>query len=362
MRVTVNQSILSNALGKVQSAVSSKTTLAILNNILVEAKDGHLTLTATDLEQSISTTLPVNVQAEGTTTIPAKKFVSIVRQLANEDLTLEIDDNDVASIKCGHSFYKIQGIDATAYPTEEAIEESRELTLNNILLKKMLNKISYSISSDETRHVLNGILLTVREGTLTAVATDGRRLALMETIIEADSSLDGDTILPAKAVNELQKLLMVDGEVQVSLGEARAEFTVGDTRLRTKILEGNFPNFRQVIPANFSQEVAIPREKLSVALQRVSVILSDSSAAIKLSMEPTELVVSAHSNTDESTEIIEMAYENEPIAISFNPQFISDPLKKLECDDIVIKFNDKISPIGVFGDEGFLYVIMPMRN
>ena len=121
-------------------------------------------------------------------------------------------------------FYKIQGIDATAYPTEEAIEESRELTLNNILLKKMLNKISYSISSDETRHVLNGILLTVREGTLTAVATDGRRLALMETIIEADSSLDGDTILPAKAVNELQKLLMVDGEVQVSLGEARAEF------------------------------------------------------------------------------------------------------------------------------------------
>ncbi|MCH2205796.1 MAG: DNA polymerase III subunit beta [Lentisphaerales bacterium] len=362
MKITIDQSALASGLAHVQSAVSNRPTIPVLSNLLLQAENGQLTITATDLDLSISTSLECSVEAEGSTTLPAKKLIQIIRQLNDAPVTIDTDENHVSSISCHNSFFKLLGINDSEFPTEDGLEEARTFTLPNIQLRKMLEKISYSVSTDETRHVLNGILLSIREGTLTAVATDGRRLALIETVLDSSEVVDGDTILPSKAVSELQKLLSDAGEVKISLGDTRALFETNNTVMRTKLVEGTYPNYRQVIPGGFSQMIEIPREELSKALSRVSLILTESGSSVKLEMESDKVILSASSNADESSEPIPVTYLGDNLAISFNPNFLHEPLKKLDCNNITIKFNDKISPIGIFGDEGFLYVIMPMRN
>ena len=362
MKITIDQSVLVTGLTHIQNAVSNRPTIPVLSNVLLSAEGNELTLTATDLDLSVTTKVECTVEREGKTTLPAKKLVQIVRQLPSAPVTVDTDENQVSSISCNHSFFKILGISDLEFPVESGLDEARIFTLPNDQFKRMLEKISYSVSTDETRLVLNGILLSIREGTLTSVATDGRRLALMETVLDADQVLDGDTILPSKAVTELQKLLSEKGEVKISLGDSRATFETNNTVLRTKLIEGNYPNYRQVIPGGFTEMCEIPREDLTKAINRVSLILTDTSSSVKMAIENDKVVVSATSNADESSEPIALSYMGTPISISFNPSFIQEPLKRLDCNNITLKFNDKISPIGLFGDEGFLYVIMPMRN
>jgi DNA polymerase III subunit beta len=362
MKITIDQSVLANGLAHVQSAVSNRPTIPVLSNLLLKAEGDTLSITATDLDLSISTNLNCSVEEAGSTTLPAKKLTQIIRQLNDAPVSIQTDENHVSSISCHNSFFKLMGINHTEFPTEDGLDDARTFTLPNVQLRKMLEKISYSVSTDETRHVLNGILLSIREGTLTAVATDGRRLALIEAVLDSSDVVDGDTILPSKAISELQKLLSDSGEVKISLGETRAVFETNNTVMRTKLVEGTYPNYRQVIPNGFSQLIEIPREELSRALSRVSLILTESGSSVKLEMLSDKVILSATSNADESSEPIPVTYMGESLSISFNPNFLHEPLKKLDCNNISIKFNDKISPIGIFGDEGFLYVIMPMRN
>jgi DNA polymerase III subunit beta len=362
MKITVDQSVLVSGLAHIQNAISNRPTIPVLSNVLLAAENNELVLTATDLDLSVTTTIECTVDSPGTTTLPAKKLAQIIRQLPSAPVTIDTDENQLSSISCNQSFFKILGVSDLEFPVETGLEDARTFTLPNEQFRKMLEKISYSVSTDETRLVLNGILLSIREGTLTAVATDGRRLALMETILDADEVLDGDTILPSKAVNELQKLLTDKGDVKISFGESRATFETNNTILRTKLIEGNYPNYRQVIPSGFTEMIEIPREDLTKAITRVSLILSDTSASVKMAMEAERVIISANSNADESTEPIAVNYMGSAISISFNPHFIQEPLKRLDCNNVTLKFNDKISPIGLFGDEGFIYVIMPMRN
>ena len=362
MKITIDQSVMADGLNQIQNAVSNRPTIPVLSNVLLAAEGNELVLTATDLDLSVTTKLACSVERPGKTTLPAKKLGQIIRQLPNDAITIDTDENQVSSISCQHSFFKILGISDLEFPVEGDLEEARTITLPNDKFRKMLEKISYSVSTDETRLVLNGILLSIREGTLTSVATDGRRLALMETVLDSADILDGDTILPSKAVNELQKLLSQQGEVKISLGDSRATFETNNTVLRTKLIEGNYPNYRQVIPSGFTEMIEIPREDMGKAISRVSLILTDSGSSVKMAMDPESVLISASSNADESSEPISVNYMGTPITISLNPAFIQEPLKRLDCNNITLKFNDKISPIGVFGDEGFLYVIMPMRN
>ena len=362
MKITVEQSILIAGLTKVQSAVSSRPTIPVLSNILFVAEDGILKLTATDLEVSISTSIEAEVTTPGKTTLPAKKFIQFIRQFPSDKITIDTDENHVSNISCQGIKHVENGLSDAEFPSENDIADARSFTFESMKLKKMMDKISYSVSNDETRLVLNGIFLSIRQGTLTAVATDGRRMALMESLIDSEEDTDGDTILPSKAVSELAKVLSADGNVTVQLGDVYASFEVGNTKLQTKLIEGTYPNYRQVIPASFSQQIAIPREKFNTALQCVSPQLTETSSAVKIAMTAAEIVVSATSNSGTSSAPVGVSYDGEETAISFNPTFIMDPLRKLENDEVILKFNDKISPIGLYGDEGFLYIIMPMRN
>lgn len=362
MKITVSRDHLLNALRLVGNVVSSRTPMPVLSTVLAETAEGWLHMSATDMEMSVRTAIPAVVEEAGGTTLPARKMAQIVGALPAGDVSLATDEGQATSVACGKAFFRIVGLDPKEFPKDSGFTEEWSFVVPGRELRKALAKVSYSTSEDETRHVLNGILLSVREGMMTVAATDGRRLALVERHLSGEGIADGDVILPAKVVTELGRVLEGEGDVTVRLSAARASFEFGQTLLVSKLVEGTYPNYRQVVPATFAQSVAIPRIAFADALNRVAMVVSESSAAVKLSLKPAEMVVSAMSaEVGEAKESLDVSYEGEPLAIAFNPLFFTEPMKNLECDQLILQFNDEYSPVAMSGDEGFLYVVMPMR-
>ncbi len=363
MKATVSRNLLSSGIRKTINAVNSKTTIPVLSNILLEAADNKLVLTTTDLEVYIRIEIDAEIENPGKTTVPARKFSEIIGALAGDSVTLETNENQHISISCGKSFFKILGLDADEFPKDEELDVSWSFTLPALDFKRMMGKVSYAASLDETRHVLNGLLLSVRSGVLTSVCTDGRRLALLEQNLDGDVPDDFDVILPAKVVSELMKVLDKNDPLTIDLSESRAAFMVEGARLTSKLVEGSYPNYRQVIPASFSHSAVMPRDELLTVLNRVSMVVSENSASVSLKLENAKMMVSASSvEFGEANEPLQVSYDDQDIEISFNPDFLVDPLRYLEAEQVVIQFNDEFSPISISGDEGFLCVIMPMRS
>lgn len=363
MKIKVSRTNLQEGLRKVQSVVGSRSTIPVLSNVLVAATDGRLTLSTTDLEVSISTSIPATVEEDGETTLPARKFGQIAGVLPGDEVDMVTDAGQTTVISSGRAKFKIMGLDSAEFPKEPDFQEDCRFTMPAVEFGKSLKKISYAVSTDHTRYVLNGILLSLREGTFTAVATDGRRLALVEKVLEDPEVVDRDVILPIKVVNELVRLAEEDGEVIIRLSESRAAFTINDTLLISKLVDGQYPNYRQVIPSSFRNSVGIPRPEFAEVLARVAIVVSDSSSSVRFELKDNVVGLSASSSDiGEADEALEVAYTNDPVSISFNPGFLQDPLRHLECDQLTMEFNDEFKPVKLLGDEGFLYIIMPMRN
>ena len=363
MKFTLPTAELSNELKKVLSVVSGRSTLPVLSNVLLNAKDNKLTLVTTDLEVRITTSVEATIEREGETTLPAKKFGQIISKLDGEQVTIDTDDNLTTTIKSASSTFKIMGLDSAEFPMDLDFQEERQLSFPVAEIGKTLKKIAYAVSSDQSRYVLNGIYISIKEGNFTAVATDGKRLALVEKILDdSEDIVDGEVILPIKVVNELQRLLEGEGEVLIKFSDSRASFTIGDTIISSKLVEGSYPNYRQVIPTSFENSVILPRETIESVLDRVSLVVSDSGASVKFALSENLLTLNASSELGEANEPIDISFEGEDVNIAFNPDYLRDPLRNLECDEITVRFNDEFKPVVILGDEGFLCVIMPMRN
>jgi DNA polymerase-3 subunit beta len=253
-------------------------------------------------------------------------------------------------------------MDSAEFPREAPLENGWSFTTTCGEFQKILGKVAYAASPDESRRVLNGILLSLRSGMLTTAATDGRRLALVEKALAGSVPGEGDVILPPKVVNEIQKLGEAEKNLTVQLTERKVAFRTDDTVITSKLVDGNYPNYRQVIPGSFGQSVVIPRTEFQTVLNRVSMVVSETSSSVKLKVEKAQVVVSAVSSEfGESSEPLEVSYEGKTLQIAFNPAFLMDPLKHLESDQVRLEFNDEFSPVMISGDEGFVYIIMPMR-
>jgi DNA polymerase-3 subunit beta len=362
MKLTVPKDALSGALRQVLNVVSSRTTLPVLSNVMLEAADEKLVVTGTDLEVSVRAELGVPVTEPGSVTVLARKFGQIVSSLPDGDVLLETDANHHTTLSCKKAFFKIVGMDSAEFPREAPLENGWSFTMTCSEFRKILSKVSYASSPDESRRVLNGILLSLRAGTLTAAATDGRRLALVEKPMDETVASEGDVILPPKAVNEVLKLGQPEDQLVVQLTDRRAAFKGGNTLLVSKLVDGNYPNYRQVIPGSFSHDVVIPRAEFQTVLNRVSMVVSETSASVRLKLDKAQMIVSATSSEfGESNEPLDVSYDAKPIQIAFNPTFLMDPLKHLESDQVRIQFNDEFSPVMMSADDGFLYVLMPMR-
>jgi DNA polymerase-3 subunit beta len=362
MKFSISKEALLEGLQKVQHVVSTRTTLPILSNVLLVAKNGRLTFTTTDLDVGITGSVEAKIDKEGATTLPAKRLVNIVRELPASEVEISVDAKNVASIQSGPSFFKIIGIGQDDFPPLPDFEGAKEFRMPQPLLRDGLKKTSYAISTDETRYVLNGIYTSFREGKLTLVATDGRRLAMVENDLDFPASHETDVIVPTKAVQELQRLLGDTGEVLIRLSDSQISFSIGDHLLISKLIEGNYPNYRQVIPGDSTERVELPRESVFDTVRRVSLLSSDKSNSVKLVFGANSVEVTANSpDVGEARETMEVQYSGKPMQIAFNPEFLMAPLRNLESETVYLDLIDEMSPGVIRIDGSFLYVIMPMR-
>jgi len=362
MKFSVSKEKLLEGLQTVQNVVSTRTTLPILSNVLLQAADGQLRFTTSDLDVGIRSAVEVSVEKPGATTLPARRLLSIVRELPASEITVEVDSKNVASIRSGPSFFKILGLPEEEFPPLPKFENAKTFTLRQKDLKDALKKTAYAISTDETRYVLNGILFSFRDNKLTLVATDGRRLALVDIELEFPRSHEGDVIIPSKAVGEMARLLTDDGDIKISIGENQAAFEVNGTLLVSKLIEGNYPNYRQVIPGETKERVTLERVLFHDAVHRVALLASEKSNSVKLVFTKNNLEIAANTpDVGEARESLAIAYKGRDMAIAFNPEFLMAPLKNLTVDEVYLDLIDEMSP-GVVKIQGpFLYVIMPMR-
>ncbi len=366
MNLTIAKDQILSGLQAVQNVVSTRTTLPILSNVLMKAEEGRVEFTATDLDVTISCSVEANVQKAGATTIPVKKFFGIIRELSSPEIEIETDEKNVTSVRAGSSFFKIRGLAAEEFPPLPKFKEDKSITLPQEKLRGMLKKTAFAISTDESRYVLNGIYLSLKDHKITMVATDGRRLALVDEEADIADKSQGEFIVPSKAVNELSRLLQDKGDVDVNFSENQAAFTLkgekGGVLIISKLIEGNYPNYRQVIPAETKERIALPREEFLHALKRAEIMTSDKQNSVKLAFAKNQLAITANSpDVGEARETMSVNYKGKDLAIAFNPAYLIEPLNALGDDEVFIELIDELSP-GVLKINGpFLYVVMPMR-
>ena len=362
MKIAVTKEALLEGLQRIQNVVSTRPTLPVLTNALLEADENGLRLTTTDLEVGIRCRIDARVERPGAITLPARKLVSIIRELPNSEIIIEVDSKNAASIRCGASFFKIFGLPREEYPPFPVFNEPQSLSIKQSELKDGLRKTSYAISGDEARYVLNGILFSLADNKLTLVATDGRRMALFDSDLEFPKSHERDFILPTKAVTELQRLLADEGEVVISTSENLVSFELNGAQLVSKLVEGTYPNYRQVIPGEATERVTLEREALYNCVRRVSLLSTDKTSSVRLSLTKNNLDISANTpDVGEAKESMSIPYRGRDLTIAFNPEFLMDPLRNLPNDEIFLELIDEMSPGVIKIPTPFLYVIMPMR-
>ncbi len=367
MKLTIAKDQLLTGLQAVQNVVGSRTTLPILSNVLLSASDGKLELTATDLDVTISSSAAAVVSEPGRATLPVKKLFGISRELPASEIEIEIDDKAVCSLRAGASFYKINGLPADEFPPLPTFKQARAVTVPQEKLRMMLKKTSFAVSTDETRYVLNGIFFSLKEHKVTLVATDGRRLAMTDEEADVPVESQADFIVPTKAINELNRLLAGTGTVEMKFSENQVAFTTKSDSghgvlIISKLVDGNYPNYRQVIPGECQERVALPREEFLGALRRAELMTSDKSNSVKLTLSRNQLAITANTpEVGEAREGLAINYKGKDFAIAFNPGYLMDPLKALDTEEVFFELIDELSPGVLKTNTPFLYVIMPMR-
>ncbi len=359
------------SLGHVQSVVEKRGTIAVLSNVKIDAKGSELSITATDMDIAVVEKITASITSGGSTTVPAHTFYDIVRKLP-DGTQVEVTSSDgdsKISIRSGQSRFSLACLPVDDFPVMAEGEFSHNFTLKSAECTALIEKPSFAISTEETRYYLNGIYLHVSGAddgkVLRAVATDGHRLARIEVALPAGAAGMSGVIIPRKAIQELRKLLEAgEGDVEVSLSETKIRFVYGDAVLVSKLIDGNFPDYERVIPSGNDKLMEVDCKVFKDAVDRVSVISSEKSRAIKLQLENGKLTLSAGGgDKDSASEEIEVTYSSAPIEIGFNSRYLLDMMTQIEGDTVQFLFNDSNSPALVrdTADVSALYVIMPMR-
>lgn len=362
MKFNIEKAAFLEVLQMVQGVVSIRSTLPILSNVLVQAQKSQLLLTTTDLDVSVRCSVKASVKKTGATTLPVRRLLSIVRELPDGEIDIDVDDKNMASITCGASYFKINGISDDEFPPLPKMSGGFSYSIDQGAFKEMLRKTAYAVSTDETRHVLNGVHLSFKEEKLTMVATDGRRLALVEHEVEFPETAERDLIIPTKAVNELQHVLQDEGSLKIHALDSQAAVEFNDVLLVSKLIDGSYPNFKQVVPSSCDERVTVERESLLLALRRVALLTTDKSSSVKLTFGKNKLEITAITpDVGEARETLPIKYSSKEISVAFNPEYVMDPLRNMDNDEIYFELTDELSPGVIKCDIPFLYVLMPMR-
>jgi DNA polymerase-3 subunit beta len=373
MEITVSKSELLRELTATQGVVERKTTIPILSNYLFEAAGDKLSLTATDLDLSLRTSCAAKVKKEGACTIPARKLYDYVRLLPDADITIRLLENHWVSIRCGRSNTKMVGMAKSNFPGLPVFPSAGVIKIPAPVLRSMIAKTGFAIASEESRYTLNGALMVLKPESITMVATDGHRLAHVERSGEKFEGVSGEmkTLIPKKAMDELKSLLdsHSDGDVETidfAKDESTLFFRVGSRLLTSRQLTGQFPNYEAVLPKDITKSILLQGEELGAAIARVAQFADERSRAVRLRLEKGELKLSASSTeTGESEDTIEVAYDGDAMAIGFNAQYLTDFIKATGSGEVKLELKDAQSAGQLRPAEGedykYRYIVMPMR-
>ncbi len=372
MKFKINRDHFSNGLAQVLNVVGSKAAMPILSNVLIEAEKDQISLTTTNLDLGIRCRIKAEVKEGGNITLPVKRLAGIVRELPNVDVSVDTTANHQANIASGGSHFRIMGLAADEFPKLPDTAEDKTFAFEQVELATMLGNVAYAQSTDETRYILNGVYFNFKDGKLALVATDGRRLALMSRETPVPAASAGAIILPAKTVAELLRLLGKGEKLKVAFNERRASFQIetgkdssgltDSIHLFSKVVEGNYPNYQQVIPKETHQRIKLERELFLQCIHRAALVTSEKSNSVKIKLGADLLEITASSpDFGEAHESMAISYSGPELQVAFNPQFLMDPLRALTKDEVFFEVKDEVSP-GVFKTlESFVCVIMPVR-
>lgn len=372
MELVVRKNELLRELQLFQGIVERKNTIPILGNVLIEANGEEVRLLATDLEVALRSRCPASVSKGGSVTVPAKKLYEIVKALPETDIRIEEQAKGAVKVAADRFDSRMQTLPREDFPSLPEATGANTATLPRAALREMVAKTQFAITGEDTRYFLNGALFILRADSMSLVATDGHRLALVTVKREkVNGEKLGDdevrVILPKKTLWELGRLLTEgDGDVRYERGENHLFFDIGGRMLISRMIDGQFPAYERVIPKNNDKRIEFERDRLASAIKRVALLSNERSRAVKFQMEKGKVEITSSSpDIGEATELLMVEYAGPGLQICFNAQYVVDFLGAVETDSVSLEFKDEMSqavmrPVGADGYE-YTYVIMPMR-
>jgi DNA polymerase-3 subunit beta len=364
MKLSITRENLQEGLGAVTATIPSKTTLPVLSNILVEAGDDRLELAGTDLDISVSLSVDAEVEEPGAITVPAKKLSDIARELEEAPVHLSADGDQI-QLECGKSRFKLFGLSEDEFPSfpEVDFEESWQVSAGG--LQELISRTAFAASTEESRPILNGVLWQLRSDHSTMVATNGHRLARMTLPLEETDAPEADLIVPPKALKQVERLFDEDEELRAARSENHLAFRSDDRVVYTRLIEGPYPNYEQVIPDDNDKEAVGNREALEKAIRRMAVIASDQTHRVRLIFGEDELGFRVQTpDLGEAEDEISVEYRDEELEIGFNANYLLEILRYMPDDDVRMSFQAP-ERAATFepaeGDVDYLCLVMPLR-
>ncbi len=371
MKFIISKSELSNLLGRIQNVVSQKPTIPILSNILIEADSGELKITATDLTVGMVCFTDAKIVESGATTLPAKKFTQLVKELTAASVDVEANESEITSIQADSSQFKLHGMNRAEFPALPDLTGATQFKIEQATLKDVLYRTCFAVSREDNRFTLTGVLMQVSGGAATFVGTDGKRLSKAYTTVDVDPSFSGDFIIPLKAVEEILKNLGDENTATVFLMNDKIALEASNTVLISKLLQGDYPDFNRVIPESTDINLVLHREELMTLLRQISLFTADANQSVRFTFSGGQLELTANtSKVGEGRVSMPVNYSGEKLEIAFHPGFFLDILRHCKTETVNLAIADSFNPgivTEIDEDEEIesignpLFVIMPMR-
>jgi DNA polymerase-3 subunit beta len=365
MKFTITREQLQEGLGAVAAAVPAKTTLPVLSNVLVEVTKQGLRLSATDLDIAVSTSVPADVDAEGGTTLPARKLVDIVRELPSAPIRVTAAGEQRVAIECGRSKFKLLGLPREEFPSFPAVKFDGAWKAPAGVVQKLVGHVAFAASTEESRPILNGVLWEMRPDRTRMVATNGHRLARMD--VPSQGSATADLIVPPKALEQMRRLFPADADVEIARSDNHLGVRAGGTLVFSRLIEGPYPNYEQVIPRENDKAATVDKAAMAAALRRMSVVASDQTHRIRLAFAGGTVKFSVQTpDLGEAQDELAVTYEGEPLEIGFNATYLLEILKFMPTDEVRMTFKAPeraatIEPVGWNDPASYLALVMPLR-
>lgn len=365
MKILCSKNVLQEEIQIVQKAVSTKTTLPVLSGIFMQTENNRVKLTATDTEIGIQSYLHCDVIEDGKIVVPAKYFGEIIRRLPDDKVEITVnEENHSINIKCKNAEFNLNGYDPADFPPLSHIDDNIFFTMDQLLLKTMIKQTIFAISTNDTRPIFTGILLQIEDNDLTLVATDTHRLAVKKGKINGEG-INASVVVPGKTMNEVSRILQDDDQLEVRIGDRQISFQIGEVNIISRLLEGQFPNYKAVVPKDFRIKTFIDGKTFLESVERAALLSKDSGNIIKLHIQGSKMVIeSSNPEVGNTHEEIGVETNGDEIKIAFNSKYISDVLKVIDTESVIFDLSDSLSPgvIRPYQLDNYFYLVLPIRT